>query len=189
MPKIGKRQENLLAKIAEALGKNVEEIKEKAAPLYSYEEEVYQRQAIINFFEARVQPTRRMIKENGKSRQETDAEFEARYKEWNFKKCKHCTEIFAYAYTYDGVAYCSLECVDAELKKIGLELTRGRDTKRRWGNHHPAIVPPSALEALQNAFPNPEGTFDVPVQSVLPKFRGEPDHDESSPNPPENIVV
>jgi hypothetical protein len=172
-PKIKKRQENLLAKIAQHLGKDLEEVKEAALPLYSYEEEVMERQSIINFFKARVRPERQRITVNGKSRLETDAEFEKRYNEWRFKECRNCNRMFAYAYSYDGVAFCSLDCLDEDLKKMGLELTRNRDVKKRWGLTRPAVVPAPVLELLQDAYPNHEGTFDVPVQTVLPKLRQE----------------
>lgn len=167
-PKIKKRQENLLAKIAAQLGKDLDEVVEAALPLYSHEEEIMERQAIINFFKARVRPQKITVTVNGKTRLETDAEFEKRYNEWRFKECKLCGSIFAYAYSYDGVGYCSLDCLDKELAKIGLSITRDRDIKKRWGPTRPAIVSASALESLQVAYPNPEGTFDVPVQTVLP---------------------
>lgn len=176
-PKIKKRQENLLAKIAQQLGKDFDEVVEAALPLYSHEEEVMERQAIINFFKARVRPQKIQVTVNGKTRLETDAEFEKRYNEWRFKECKTCHSMFAYAYSYEGVGYCSLGCLDEELKKIGLALTRDRDVKKRWGPTRPAIVPASALESLQAAYPNPEGTFDVPVQTVLPKLQQEQHND------------
>jgi hypothetical protein len=110
-----------------------------------------------------------MVNVNGKKRPETDAEFEARYREWNFKTCKHCKLEFAYAYTYDGVAYCSLECVDASLAEIGLQVTRNRDPKMRWGNYHPAIVSASSLAELRDVYSDSEGVYDGPVPTSLPK--------------------
>jgi hypothetical protein len=170
--KLGKRQENMLAKIAAALGKDVQEIKEAAAPLYTTEARVYQEQAIYNFFTVRIKPERRS--------KETDAEFDARYKEWRFKICEECDTRFAYAYSYDGVKFCSLECVDAALRKIGLQVTPNRDTKKRYGNQHPAIVPASALLALETAFPDSEGIYDDPSQTDLPKLPEESVHSESA---------
>jgi hypothetical protein len=176
--KLGKRQENLLAKIAAQLGKDVEEVKEAAAPLYSTEARILEAQSVLNFFKARVRPERQTITVGGKKRPETDAEFEARYKEWNFKICKQCQGEFAYSYTYDGVAYCSLECVDAALRTIGLQVTRGREVKKRWGKYHPAIVSASALESLRDVYSDSAGTHDVPFQTALPKLPEVPDHDE-----------
>lgn len=188
--KMGKRQENLLAKIAAQLQMDVGEIKEKAAPLYSHEEEILERQSIINFYKARVKPERLKVKENGRLRDETDKEFEARYNEWRFMLCKNCDRMFAYAYSYDGVNYCSLECLDDVLQnEIGIELTRNKNPKTRWGLKHPAIVPPSALEALRLSLPDPEDTFDVPVQIVLPKLRVVQDSSDTEQDQPENIAL
>jgi hypothetical protein len=167
--RLGKRQENLLAKIAAQLQMDVEEIKDKAAPLYTTEARTLQAQAVLNFFSVRVKLERQMVTVNGKKRPETDAEFEARYREWNFKTCKHCKLEFAYAYTYDGVAYCSLECVDASLAEIGLQVTRNRDPKMRWGNFHPAIVSASSLAELRDVYSDSEGVYDGPVPTSLPK--------------------
>lgn len=166
--KMGKRQENLLAKIAAQLGKDVEEIKEVAAPLYTQEARVLQKQAIYNFFKARVKPEKIMVTVNGKKRVETDKEFEERQREWRFKECEECNGKFAYAYSYDGVKFCSLECLDAALKKIGLQVTPNRDPKMRWGNSHPAIVPASVVQELSDAFPARANTSDDPFPIVHP---------------------
>jgi hypothetical protein len=158
--KLGKRQENLMAKIAAQLGKNVEEIKEAAAPLYTMEAKVYQRQAIYNYFTARVRPE--------KQPKETDAQFEARQNEWKYKICENCKEKFAYAYSYDGVKFCSLECVDAALRKLGLQVTPNRDPKKRYGIAQPAVVPASVLATLEHASSNHLNIDDVPSQTFLP---------------------
>lgn len=159
---MGKRQDNLLAKIAALTGKSFEEIKEVATPpLLSHEESVYEAQAVLNFFYARVQPTQRA--------KETDKQFEARYHEWRFKTCKECNLEFAYAYTYEGVAYCSLDCLDASLRKVGLQVTRGRDLRKRWGQYVPAVVSASALATMRSAYSDSEGVYDVPFQKALPK--------------------
>lgn len=168
--KMGKRQENMLAKIAAITGKDLSTIKEAAAPLYSQEATILEKQSILNFFSARIRPEKRA--------KETDKEFEERYNEWRFTECKHCLREFSYAYSYEGVAYCSLECIDASLREIGMELTPNRDPKKRWGNHHPAIVSASALEALRDAYPNSEGAYDVPFQTVLPKSQEVSQHSE-----------
>lgn len=161
--KMGKRDENLLAKIAAQLGKNLEEIKEAAQPLYTAEATILEAQSAFNFYEARVRPEQGM--------KETKTDFEKRYREWQFKLCRRCDREFAYAYHYEGVAFCSLECVDAALQEIGMILTRGRDVRLRWGQKHPAIVGPDALTTIRAAYPDSAGTYDVPFESAHPKFR------------------
>lgn len=172
--KLGKRQENLLAKIAEALGKDITEITEAAAPLYTTEARILQGQAIHNFFTARVKPEKRL--------KETDAQFQARYNEWQFKVCESCNLDFAYAYSYDGVKFCSLECLDAALRKMGLQVTPNRDVKMRWGMNHPAIVPASVLAELRTAYADSLGTHDVSFQTARPK-----PHDDHSAKHPVDI--
>lgn len=184
--KMGKRQENLMAKIAAALGKDVEEIKEAAAPLYTTEARILQGQAIYNFFKARIKPEKCMVTVNGKTRQETDFEFQARVNEWRFKTCAECDLTFAYAYSYDGVKFCSLECLDAALKKIGLQVTPNRDVKMRWGMSHPAIVPSSVLEELQGAYSDSLKEHDVHVQTDHPKYPQESDDHQQALNPLED---
>jgi hypothetical protein len=166
--KLGKRQENMLAKIAAALGKDLEEVKEVAAPMYTQEAKMLQKQAVYNFFKARVKPEKIKVFVNGKERLETDFEFEARQREWRFKICETCGGMFAYAYSYDGVKFCSLECVDAALKKIGLGVTPNRDPKKRWGMNHPAIVPASVFAELQDVYSDSAGTSDDPFPIVRP---------------------
>jgi len=167
--KMSKREENLLAKIAAQLGTNLDEIKEAAQPLYTAEATILEAQSIYNFYLARIRP------EQGVKESKTD--FERRYREWQFKICRRCDREFAYAYHYEGVSFCSLECVDAQLKSIGMELTRGRDVRLRWGQKHPAIVNADALETLRSVYPDSLGTSDVPFESALPKFQ--PAHQNS----------
>lgn len=136
----GKRQENLLSKIAALLEKPVEEIKEARA-LYTEEEAALEAQSVLNFYEWR----KRLIREKG----ETDRVWEARNRVWKYKTCKGCEETFAYSYHYDGVAYCSLDCLQGALKKIGLQVTYGQPLMKRWGLRYPGIVPSSALKSLE----------------------------------------
>lgn len=155
--------EELMGKLAKANETTVENIKTEnhIGTLYSYEEHVYEAQAVLNFFAARVKP----LLEKG----ENPVKFDARYREWRIRECKQCTEKFAYAFAYDGVSYCSLDCLDAALKEIGLEVTRGRDLKKRWGIHyHPAIVNSSALATLERAYGHCCGDAFSLSQSSLP---------------------
>lgn len=136
-----KREENLLAKIANLLNKDVEEVKEARA-LYTEEEAALEAQSVLNFYEWR----RRLVREKG----ETDRIWEARQRVWQYKQCKGCEEQFAYSYHYDGVAYCSLDCLQAALKKVGLSVTYGQPLMKRWGLRYPGIVPSSALKAVES---------------------------------------
>lgn len=139
----GKRQENLLAKIANLLEKPVEEIKEAQA-IYTEEEAALEAQSVLNYYEWR----KRLVREKG----ETDRVWEARNRVWQYKTCKGCEETFAYSYHYDGVAYCSLDCLQVALKKIGLSVTYGQPLMKRWGLRYPGIVPSTALKSLESVF-------------------------------------
>ena len=142
-----KKYEKLLAGIAQLTGQDLEKVKEDAGfdNLYSKEESFYEGQAVYNFYKARIQPRL----EKG----ELPKDFDKRYREWRIKKCDNCQEEFAYAFNYEGVKFCSLDCLEYALQKIGLKFTRGRDLKKRWGMFfHPAIVPSSAFEALKQLY-------------------------------------
>lgn len=132
----------LLEKIAAFTGMDIEETKEKAKQLYSYEESILEAQSVLNYYEARIQPRQRA--------KESDADYEKRYNEWKIRKCAECNLEFAYAYSVEGVKYCSLDCLDGALRKIGLQVTYGRPLKLRWGLRVPAIVPSSAFGILQS---------------------------------------
>ena len=165
MAKLTKRQQTklnkILGKMAEVSGTDISTLQESVMPLYSPESAMYQGQSIINFFKARIQPRL----EKGES---GDA-FDARYREWRIKDCESCSAKFAYAFAYDGVKYCSLECLDDGLRKIGLAVTRDRELTRRWGNHyHPAIVPAHAFEALQELYSERVPEAFEPDDSNLP---------------------
>lgn len=137
--------EEILRKQAEAAGVSEEELKQSFGidTLYSQEEQVYEAQAVLNFFRHRIAPQM----EKG----ETEQKFDARYNEWRFKKCEGCKERFAYAFHYDGVKYCSLDCLETALAEVGIKLTRNRPLELRWGRTaYPAIVSSSALKILES---------------------------------------
>lgn len=166
-------KDKLSEKLAAFLNMPVEEVKEKAKQLYSYEETVLEMQSVLNFYKARIQPRQ--------GPKEPDAEFDKRYQEWRIKECEGCHLNFAYAYTYDGVKFCSLDCLDGELRKIGLKVTYGRNLKQRWGQYHPAIVPSSALGILQSLPQSQSSDAHASLQQHS-------SHDESShPSHLENI--
>jgi hypothetical protein len=137
-----KREENLLAKIANLLGKEVEEVKEARA-LYTEEEAILEAQSVLNYYEWR----KRLVREKG----ETDRVWEARQRVWQYKQCDGCKEPFSYSYHYDGVKYCSLDCLQVGLKEIGLSVTYGQPLMKRWGLRYPGIVPSSAMKAVESA--------------------------------------
>lgn len=138
-----KREENLLAKIANLLGKDVEEVKEAKA-VYTEEEQMYEAMSVYNFFEWRKSLVRGL--------KETDAQWEARNRVWKYRICAECTGKFAYSLHYDGVKFCSLECLKEALKKQGLTFNPYRPLSKRYGFHQrPGIVPASALLSVESA--------------------------------------
>lgn len=146
-------QDKLLAKIAAALGQDVDEVKAVAKPeLATYEEKVLQRQSIINYFRT-VYSAKEPVQKTG----ETKAEFAKRLteyhnarNEWRRRICEGCGFEFIYAFNYEGVKFCTLECMDAELRKIGVEVTPQKGGPARWGPiKHPAVVPATAVKALE----------------------------------------
>lgn len=164
-----KTDQNKLAKILAGFAKHdetvkVEELQEAIKPLYSQESTMYIGQSVLNFFAARIKPRL----EKG----EKEPAFDARYREWRIKNCKTCGEEFAYAWSYDGVANCSMECLEKALNNIGVSLTRDRDLRLRWGVYsHPAIVPAAALKALKETY----------LESVPDAFASSPDRRPTSP--------
>lgn len=152
-----KKFERALASFATTAGLDADKLKEdvNVSALYTDEDNMYEGQAVMNFFVYRIKPIL-----EGKKPGETDGKFKLRkedwekaFNEWRIRDCKGCEQTFAYALTYEGVAYCSLYCLDKDLNKIGLQVTRGRDLKKRWGvQHHPAIVPSSAFQSLKEIY-------------------------------------
>lgn len=137
--------EEILAAQAKSQGVSEEELKQAYGidTLYSTEEAVYEAQAVLNFFRHRIKPEMK--------KGETEQQFDARYREWRFKVCDGCKEEFAYAYHYDGVKYCSLDCLEKALAEEGIRLTRNRPLELRWGRTaYPAIVSSSALKTLKS---------------------------------------
>ncbi len=108
---------------------------------------------MLNFYEWR--------KSLVKGLKETDAQFEKRQQVWKYKICEGCKGRFAYSYHYDGVQYCSLDCLKAGLKKIGVELTPYRPLNLRWGYRYPGIVPSTALESVESALADRDESCDV----------------------------
>lgn len=158
---MGKREHNkvqhALEKFAAAAGLDSDSLKQEIDldSLYSQAENMMEGQAVINFFKFRIKP----ILDGKKPGESTvkfnqrEKEWENAYNEWKIRECETCHLPFAYALDYEGVKYCSLYCLDKELKSIGLHVTRGRDLRKRWGvSYHPAIVPSSAFDSLHQIY-------------------------------------
>ena len=185
-----KSQEALLAKIAKLTNTDLGEVKEKAAStgLYTDEDRHYELQSVLNFYRARIEPFIKKVKEDGKVRDESPQEFDKRFREWRFKTCDGCGEQFAYAYNYDGVSTCSLDCAEKKLRDIGIIYSRHKNLKKRWGYfHHPAIVPAIALQSLRELYENylpfafasfeSEHPTPPPLDELLPNNHTEPEQD------------
>lgn len=160
----GKREENMLAKIANLLAKPVDEIKEARA-IYTEEEAALEAQSVLNYYEWR----KRLVREKG----ESDRVWEARNRVWQYKQCKGCNETFAYSYHYDGVAYCSLDCLQIALRAVGLNVTYGQPLMKRWGLRYPGLVPSTALKAVESVFAVSSEQQSEPDKSSLPKSLGD----------------
>lgn len=146
-------QAKLLAKIAALTGSDATELKKASEQgnLYSHEEMVFESQSVVNYYRAVIarRPPVRKQGESLLSFTKRQNEYENARNEWKTRICEGCELPFAYAYSYEGVKFCSLDCLDSELRKIGLKVTRGRNLKQRWGYLYPAIVPSSAFEILK----------------------------------------
>lgn len=129
----------------EEVTQTLETLQQQVKPLYSNESAAYIGQSILNFYAARIQPRL----EKG----EKEVAFDARYREWRIRICATCGEEFAYAWNYDGVKNCSMECLEKALAAIGLTMTRDRDLSLRYSIYsHPAIVPASAFGVLKETY-------------------------------------
>ena len=158
---MGKREYNkvqhALEKFAEAAGLDSESLKQEMDldALYTQDDNMYEGQAVINFFRFRIKPIlegKKPGESNYKFKQRTE-EWEKAYHEWRIRECDQCHMEFAYALDFEGVKFCSLYCLDAALAEIGLKVTRGRDLRKRWGvQFHPAIVPSTAFAALKQTY-------------------------------------
>lgn len=74
--------------------------------------------------------------------------WETRGAEWVIKICKGCGRRFAHYYHVAAVASCSVRCMSKRLRDIGLKWNPHQENHLRWGKYYPAIVPPDALEIL-----------------------------------------
>ncbi len=82
--------------------------------------------------------------------------YETRGSGFKEKECKHCGQIFAYLWNSDSINFCSLNCVAADLEKIGIKWDPAKPPAERWGKFVPAVVSPKALELLKGLDDPPE---------------------------------
>lgn len=100
-------------------------------PLETVDDKMREAQSVINYFKA-----------NG------DNYYQA--------ICKECLQDFAYAWHIKSVSYCSVDCANEALKKLGLSWTPGKPVTERWGLLVPAIVPAPALKAIRAVLDTPK---------------------------------
>lgn len=67
--------------------------------------------------------------------------------------CRSCGLEFAFSYYLTAVKCCSIPCMDASLKKIGLSWNPDAPLERRWGRYVPAIVPPVPQAIIKEQLP------------------------------------
>lgn len=135
--------EDLLNKIASNLGMTKEEAMEES-DLTTFEDKMIEGQSVLDYYTWRRSLT--------KKPKETDDQFNKRLDQWKYKQCKSCKETFAYNFHYDGVAYCSLMCLDQALRDIGLVFHYNRDLNKRWGYTHPSIINSQVLKLVEQLF-------------------------------------
>lgn len=83
--------------------------------------------------------------------------FQTRGEDFYEKTCKNCSRLFAYRWRYEGVAYCSIQCMKEVLAEIGIEWNPMKMPHERWGKTIPAVVSPEALEILKSIAPESTG--------------------------------
>jgi hypothetical protein len=70
--------------------------------------------------------------------------------DWKDKQCKYCGKMFKYCWNSDAIAYCGIVCMKDALKQIGIDWDPSKAPAERWGKYIPAVVPPGAIEILQD---------------------------------------
>lgn len=132
----------MFAKIAAHLNIHPDEVRAASGiSLYTEEEKILEGQSVINYYTWR--------KDLERLKSEDEDAYKARYDEWRYKTCQGCNDIFAYNYLYDCVSFCSLDCLNTGLRKIGLKVHYGRPLIQRWGYHVPAVVPAPVVKLIQ----------------------------------------
>lgn len=81
--------------------------------------------------------------------------FEARGRGFYTETCRSCNDQFVYAYNFTGVKYCSIPCMDAYLRSLGLSWSPEKAPGERWGRFIPAVISADAYRELPK-FPESE---------------------------------
>lgn len=116
---------NQSQKLARAIEKAQKQLGVKVAiPVETELDKLAQAQAVLNYFKVN----------DGK---------------WVVKVCDNCGLKFTYRWNIDGIKNCSVPCMAEALRKLGLKWDPNREPERRWGQYVPAIVPPAALDIIQ----------------------------------------
>lgn len=120
-PRNLKKTKKLLASLQEVLGDEVTlaDLKYSETSM----DRMIQAQSVVNYFESRGSGFRKL-------------------------ECEMCKLVFAYSYPVDTIKCCSVTCMAAKLKSIGLTWNLTKPYEQRWGKFVPAIVPPAALDFL-----------------------------------------
>lgn len=86
-------------------------------------------------------------------------------KDFRTETCRMCNQEFAYAYYLSAVKCCSIPCMSARLREMGLSWDPSAPLERRWGRFVPAIVPPVPYEIIKEQTPLHEEEKPEPVIS------------------------
>ena len=111
------------AKLAEYLGKSVEDIKALQKPKQDAEEISLQAEAVIAY-------TQRPL-------------------EFREKQCKWCHQFFLT--NYKAVGYCENRCRRKYLESLGILWNPTKSAGERWMGEPPLVIPPDAVPVVQQA--------------------------------------
>jgi hypothetical protein len=118
-----KKQEKALALAAKFLGIDVSEV-EAEVPTESTEDKLSEVEAVIRWHETRGEGFKQ-------------------------KACRNCGLVFAYSWNRSAISICSVQCAKEDLEKIGIKWNPHKTADERWGKTAPLVVPPEALQILQ----------------------------------------
>lgn len=86
--------------------------------------------------------------------------FETKGHNFTHINCRNCGELFAYCWNRHAIKYCSVQCADSALKKLGLKWDPTREQSLRWGSTAPIVVPAAALPHVQSLLESKNGHTD-----------------------------
>jgi hypothetical protein len=129
------KKKRLIELQAQLLGKSVDEIKEMVSDrVETNEDKTIQAVAVEEFLSTK--------------------------RSFRFETCRWCGETFAYHHRVSSVKHCSVQCNHQTLKAMGLAWNPDKSPQERWGVSVPAVVPPTALQALYNIYVLLKDRFD-----------------------------